>query len=59
MKDYMVTIDFEPLTICVEAKTWEDALVAAHKEMEEHKYQPDDWWVGYAEDEEGNEVYAV
>lgn len=59
MKDFYVTIDFEPLIISVEADTWEDALVKAHEEMTEEKYLPEDWWVGYAENEEGEEVYSV
>jgi len=59
MKNYYVTIDFEPITLVVEADKWEDALVKAHVEMTDEQYQPDDWWIGYAEDEKGDEVYSV
>jgi len=59
MKDYYVTIDFEPITLYVEADKWEDALVKANEEMTDKQYQPEDWWIGYAEDEEGDEVYSV
>lgn len=59
MKEYYVTIDFDSITIMVEAETPEDALVAAHKEMTEEQYTPDAWYVGYVESEDEQEVYSA
>lgn len=64
MTTYEVTIDFDPMVVQIEVD--DDGVFSIEKIREEaekldangHVYH-ENWYVGYVEDEDGEEVYAV